>query len=206
MPETMHCELVTLQAVYDLSYQLACQVRDSGYRPDLVVAIARGGFAPARFVCDFLGIRDMTSIKVQHYGAGARKEARAWVKYPLAADIEGQRVLVVDDVNDTGDTLVVAREHLLETAPAEVRTAVLHEKATSPVHADYHAAEVLEWRWIIYPWARVEDIGGFVRRMQPPPDDNATVRRRLAEDYGLTLDAAETERILSLMQAWEETP
>jgi len=206
MPATMHCELVTLQAVYDLSYQLACQVRDSGYRPDLVVAIARGGFAPARFVCDFLGIRDMTSIKVQHYGAGAQKEARAWVKYPRAADIAGLQVLVVDDVNDTGDTLVVAREHLLEAAPAEVRTAVLHEKATSPVHADYHAAEVLEWRWIIYPWARVEDIGGFVRRMQPPPDDNATVRRRLAEDYGLTLDAAETERILSLMHAWEETP
>jgi len=204
MPEGMRCELVSLQAVYDLSYQLACQIRDSGFAPDVVVAIARGGFAPARFVCDFLGIRDMTSIKVQHYGAGAQMEERAWVKYPLAADIRNQRVLVVDDVNDTGDTLVVARDHLASAGPTEVRTAVLHEKATSPVHADYHAAEVLEWRWIIYPWARVEDIGGFVRRMQPPPADGEAARARLSEDYGLELDTAEAERILSLMHVWED--
>jgi hypoxanthine phosphoribosyltransferase len=204
MPKAMQCELVSLQAVYDLSYQLACQIRDSGFAPDVVIAIARGGFAPARFVCDFLGLHDMTSIKVQHYAPGAQKEERAYVKYPLGGDIRGQRVLIVDDVNDTGDTLVVARHHIEAAGPAEVRTAVLHEKATSPVHADYHAAEVLEWRWIIYPWARVEDIGGFIRHMDPPPQDTEAVRKQLRKDYGIDIDTAETERILSLMHAWED--
>ena len=205
MSERIPCELVTLQAVYELSYQLACQIRDSQFAPDVVIAIARGGFVPARFVCDFRGLHDMTSIKVQHYAPGAEKEDKAYVKYPLGGDIHGQRVLIVDDVNDTGDTLIVARRHIQAAGPAQVRTAVLHEKATSPVHADYHAAEVLEWRWIIYPWARVEDIGGFIRRMDPRPGDTAAIRERLRQDYGIDIDAAETERILSLMEAWEDT-
>ena len=199
MPATMHCELVTLQAVYDLSYQLACQVRDSGYRPDLVVAIARGGFAPARFVCDFLGIRNMTGIQVQHYGAGAQKEARAWVKYPLAADIAGLRVLVVDDVNDTGDTLRIARAHLQGFAPAEIRTAVLHEKTSSPLRADYAVQTLTEWRWIIYPWAVVEDVGGFLRQMRPAPTDAADADARLRSEYDLALPPRQLELLLELL-------
>ena len=121
------------------------------------------------------------------------------MKFPLTGGVKGKRVLIVDDVNDTGDTLVVARAHLDEFHPAEVRTAVLHEKATSPVHADYHAAEVLEWRWMIYPWARVEDIGGFIRAMDPPPADTDEVIARLKDEYAIEIDRAEAERIQSVM-------
>jgi uncharacterized protein len=198
MPRIMRCELVPLQAVVDLSYQLACQVRDSDFSPDVVVAISRGGFIPARFICDFLHLHDMTSVKVQHYAAAARKEARAYVRYPLSGDVRGKRVLIVDDVNDTGDTLMAAREHVESAGPAEVRTAVLHEKANSPVHADFHVAEVLEWRWIIYPWARVEDIGAFILDMDPPPANEDEIHQRLKADYGIVVEAAELQRILSL--------
>ncbi|WP_018952534.1 phosphoribosyltransferase [Thioalkalivibrio sulfidiphilus] len=204
MPTPMRCELISLQSVIDLSYQLACQVRDSGFRPDLVVAVARGGFVPARYLCDYLHLQDMTSIKVQHYTGPAKMEAKAWVKYPLSGDVQGKRVLIVDDVNDTGDTLVVARTHVEAAGAAEVRTAVLHEKATSPVHADFHVAEVLEWRWIIYPWARVEDIGGFIRDMDPPTADEAQIKDRLRADYGIHLEDAELQRILSLIRIPEQ--
>ena len=46
----MHCELITLGKVYDLSFRLALNIRESRYKPDLIVAIARGGFVPARFL------------------------------------------------------------------------------------------------------------------------------------------------------------
>ncbi|MGE5154522.1 MAG: phosphoribosyltransferase [Bdellovibrio bacteriovorus] len=199
MVEKLRCELVSNEAVYDLAWTLAERVRASGFRPDLVVAISRGGFTPARVLCDVLGLFNLTSIRVVHYRGPADKEPQATVKYPLCIPVEGQRLLVVDDVNDTGDTLQAARAHLDSLGPAEVRTAVLHEKVGSPVRADYAAGTIDEWRWLIYPWAVVEDVGGFLGRMEPPPGDAAAARERLRLDYGLEVPDALVRRLLALV-------
>jgi len=201
MAEKLRCELVSCDTVYDLAYTLAAKVRASGFLPDLVVAISRGGFTPARVLCDALGIFNLTSIRVVHYSRAATREPEAIVRYPLCIPIAGLRVLVVDDVNDTGDTLRVARVHLESLGPAELRTAVLHEKVGSPVRADYAAGTIHEWRWLIYPWAVVEDVGGFLGQMDPIPVDAAEADRRLREDYGLQMLLPQIERLLGLMAA-----
>jgi uncharacterized protein len=198
MTEKLRCELVSSETVYDLAWTLAERVRGSGFAPDLVVAVSRGGFTPARALCDVLGIFNLTSIRVAHYRAPATKEPMATVRYPLCVPVEGLRVLVVDDVNDTGETLRAAREHLESLGPAEVRTAVLHEKTGSPVRADYAAGCIGEWRWLIYPWAVVEDVGGFLGRMEPAPQDAAEADRRLRMDYGLEVPTPLLERLLRL--------
>ena len=199
MAEKLRCELVSNEAVYDLAWNLAERVRASGFAPDLVVAVSRGGFTPARVLCDVLGLFNLTSIRVVHYRGPADKEPVATVRYPLCIPVEGQRVLVVDDVNDTGDTLRAARAHLESLGPAEVRTAVLHEKVGSPVRADYAAGTIDEWRWLIYPWAVVEDVGGFLRRMEPSPRDAADADRRLRSDYGLEVPAPLLARLFTLI-------
>lgn len=199
MAEKLRCELVSNEAVYDLAWTLASRIRGSGFGPDLVVAVSRGGFTPARVLCDLLGLFNLTSIRVVHYRGPADKEPAATVRYPLCIPVEGQRVLVVDDVNDTGDTLRAARAHLESLGPAEVRTAVLHEKLGSPVRADYAAGTIGEWRWLIYPWAVVEDVGGFLRRMEPGPKDAAEADRRLRSDYGLEVPAPLLKRLIGLV-------
>ncbi len=201
MEEPFYCELISLDIVYDVSWALGKAVRESGYDPDVVVAVARGGFVPARFLCDFLGISDMTSLKIQHYAPGAAKERRAWIKYPVGGDIHGKRALVVDDVNDTGDTLKLAVDHLKSLGVAEIRTAVLHEKQTSAVRADYRAVDVLDWHWIIYPWAVVEDVGGFVARMEPPPANAREAGTRLAEEYGIQIPQRRLSMIMGIVSA-----
>ena len=198
MAEKLHCELVSWETVHNLAWTLADKVRVSGFAPDLVVAVSRGGFTPARVLCDVLGIFNLTSIRVVHYRGAADMESTATVRYPLCIPIQGQRVLVVDDVNDTGDTLRAARVHLELLGPAEVRTAVLHEKVSSPVRADYAAGTVVEWRWLIYPWALVEDVGGFLHQMDPPPASSAEADPRLRADYGLEVPAAQLARLLAL--------
>jgi hypoxanthine phosphoribosyltransferase len=198
MAERMDCELVALEEVYELSWTLASKVRRSGYDAEVVVAIARGGFPPARFLCDFLGIPDMACIQVQHYAPGAQQEARARIRFPLGGDVRGLRVLVVDDVNDSGDTFRAALDHLADSGAAAIRTACLHEKTTTVTPADFRAVEVREWHWIIYPWAVMEDVGGFLRRLPSVPSAEEAAQH-LEETYGIRLARRQLERVLELL-------
>lgn len=193
------CEVISWNRFYALARKLARQVRDSGYRPDLIVAIGRGGYVPGRVLSDFLGQMDLTSFKIEHY-RGTQKQSAARVRYPLAADITGRKVLVVDDVSDTGDTFAVALEHLSSRGtPAEVRSAVLHHKTVSAYVPDYFVHKVVKWRWIIYPWAVAEDLSGFIRAMQPRSADVDEIAERLAADHDVRVPRSVLLDILALV-------
>jgi len=178
-------ELVSWEIFYDMARQLAFMIHDDNYRPDIIIAIARGGYTPARILSDYLGIMDMTSFKVKHY-LSTQKEPFARIEHPLAADVSGQKILLVDDVSDTGDTFEVAINHINEcTDPAEVRTAVLHHKIVSKYKPDYYTREVKEWHWITYPWAIMEDMTAFIKKMQPAPDNAEQVAQQLRAEHNI---------------------
>jgi hypothetical protein len=190
MAEPMRCEVVSWSAVHALARRLAAKIADSGYRPDLIVAIGRGGYVPGRLLSDWLGIMDLTSFKIEHYRHAAKQHA-ARVRYPLPESVAGRRVLLVDDVADSGETFAVAAEHLRERGPpAEARSAVLHYKTVSPCRPDFFARTVRDWRWILYPWAVMEDAGSFIGAMEPPPASLEEAARRLAAERGVRLPRA----------------
>ena len=97
------------------------------------------------------------------------------------------RVLIVDDVNDSGDTLQLATEHILSFQPLEVRTAVMHDKHVTQYKVDYFAKNIIKWRWLIYPWAINEDINGFIARLSPPPKTLSESQQRLAEQFDIKI-------------------
>jgi hypoxanthine phosphoribosyltransferase len=164
-PESFPCQLVSWREAYLLAKSLAKSVKASGFCPDLVVAIGRGGFVPARTVCDLLLMERLTSMKVEHYGLSAQMKDEVVIRYPLAVDVRGLGLLIIDDVTDTGDTLKTAVGYVQGLGPAEIRTGVLQHKTTSSFQPDYSADVVREWRWIIYPWAAHEDLVGFTERV-----------------------------------------
>ena len=193
----MRCELISWSEVQRLCLRLAKLVRESDYRPDIVVAIGRGGYVPARLLCDYLDIMALTSIKIEHYLSGSYKQEQAVIRYPLCSAIENQRVLLVDDVNDSGDTLDVALQHLHSFQPREVRTAVMHHKACTHFTVDYQAKRITKWRWLIYPWARVEDISDFMQRLTPVPKNLQEAQQQLSLQYDIKISRQE------LKQLWE---
>jgi uncharacterized protein len=185
MHKGIPCELISWKRFYQLARKLSRLVRESGFQPDMIVAIGRGGYLPARILSDHLAIFDLTSIKVEHYH-GVHKERKAKVRYPLTAQIAGKRVLLVDDVSDSGDTFQTAIRHLLERGElAELRTAVLHHKRVSSFVPDYYVEEVIEWRWITYPWAVIEDFTSFLREMESRPGSAAEFAAYLLEQHGI---------------------
>ena len=187
MKAKLQCDLVSWSSFYSLSRRLCHRIHDAGYRPELIVAVGRGGYMPARIISDFLHILNLTSFKIEHY-SGTQKKTSAVVRYPLARGVAGKKVLLVDDVCDTGDTFELAGRHIMaHLEPEEVRSAVIHFKKTSSFIPDYYAKRMLKWRWIIYPWAAAEDISEFIRQMEPQPQTVEEIRQKLALDYGLRI-------------------
>lgn len=152
---------------------------------------------PGRVLSDLLGLMDLTEFKVEHY-RGAHREASARVRYPLCAPVAGRRVLLVDDVSDTGDTYRVAIAHLAERGPPlEIRTAALHHKTVSTFEPDFYGAKVVRWRWLIYPWAAIEDLSGFVGAMAPRPHGIDAIAERLRSDYGIRVARSLLEDVIA---------
>ena len=174
------CYFVSWDKAYSLGRKIACKIKKSGFIPDLVIGVARGGLVPARIVCDFLDQKELTSIKVEHWGI-ATTHGAARIKFPLPKeiDISGKRILVVDDVADTGDTYQVILGHLNKKSPAEVRTAVLQYKTCSAFVPDYWGEKHDAWKWIIYPWALYEDMTEFIKRVLVRPMTQEDIRKGL---------------------------
>lgn len=189
LPDTFPCELITWERSTTLAKHLADVIRNSGYEPDIIVAIGRGGYVPARVVCDYLLHEMLTSIKIEHWGEAAFERPETVIRFPLAIDVTGAHLLVIDDVTDKGDTLTAAVSYLRGCGAAEIRTGVLQHKGTSGFLPDYYAEMVTDWRWIIYPWAVYEDISGFVLRiLKKGPATEEEILEGLTQDFNITAE------------------
>lgn len=145
-------EVLTWSAFGDASRELATQVAESGYRPGIILGVARGGLLPAATMAYALDVKNVFMMSVEFYtGVDERLDFPAMLPPLLnAVDIAGARVLVVDDVADTGGTLKLVVDFCTEHV-AEVRCAVLYEKPRSIIKCEY------VWRrtdrWVNFPWS-----------------------------------------------------
>lgn len=132
--------------------ELARTVAEDGYQPDMILAIARGGLFIAGSLGYALSVKNLYVMNVEYYtGVDERLEVPVMLPpYVDFVDLEDAKILIADDVADTGHTLAMVRDHCLERV-AEVRSAVLYEKPSSVVSCEY------VWRhtdkWINFPWS-----------------------------------------------------
>ncbi|AKB80768.1 Xanthine-guanine phosphoribosyltransferase [Methanosarcina barkeri 3] len=194
---SFRCELISFNEVLKLSKILARKIKASGYIPDLIVAVGRGGYVPGRLVSDFLLFSDLTSMKIEHYTRAADTLEETRIKFPIPENISGKKILIIDDVTDTGETLKLAADYVLSLNTTDVRTAVLQHKTCSAFTPDFYAQKILKWRWIIYPWARYEDLAGFAEKiLQNRPLDLPQIIAEFKHRYELDLKEFELLEIL----------
>lgn len=150
-------EILTYELFGQSIGELARQVADSGFEPDILLGIARGGLVPAGALAYALDCKNLFTISVEFYtGVDERLDVPVMLPPFLdARDLDAARVLVVDDVADTGRTLELVHQFCAGHV-AEARTAVLYQKPQSIITADY------AWRrtdqWINFPWSSEEPV------------------------------------------------
>jgi hypoxanthine phosphoribosyltransferase len=148
-------------------------------------------------VSDYLHIKDIATIKVEHWGIAATPDEKAVLKFPLNADIRKKRVLLVDDISDTGDTLKVSIPYLESFAPEEIKSATLLHKTTSRIAPDYFVRKITRWRWVIFPWHVWEDLTLFIKEITAERPRSATnVHRELKDRFSLDVSASMVREIL----------
>jgi hypoxanthine phosphoribosyltransferase len=140
---------------------LAKQIVGDGYRPDIVLAIARGGLLVGAALGYALGVKNTFTMNVEFYTGVDERLPMPMILPPIPAlvDLEDARVLVADDVADTGRTLALVREFCAGKV-GETRTAVLYEKPSSIVRCDYVWRRT--GRWIDFPWSAEAPVAASV--------------------------------------------
>jgi len=179
----MKCKLVSWDEIVEMCRALASKIEDDSYIPDTIVGLARSGFVPSRLLSDLLAVTDLVALKVEHWldTTGEHKE-EATIPYKTPFRLEGKRVLVVDDIVDTGKSMSVSVEYLRQFNPSTLKTAVMQYILTSEHKPDYYAVKVEGWTWFVYPWNLYEDLGNLSSRLMKAAGKPLTLQE-LAEGF-----------------------
>jgi len=126
----------------------------------VIIGLTRGGWVPARLLCDQLGVKKLYAIKTEHWGVTANPDGKALLTQELGSDVKGLNVLVVDDITDTGESLGLALEHVRGKGPGALTSVTLLHITHSKLRPDLFAKEVPkeDWAWFIFPWNVHEDL------------------------------------------------
>jgi hypoxanthine phosphoribosyltransferase len=190
LPDDFTCTVTNWEYIYGRCRAVADEVKRSGFEPEVVVALARGGWFAGRCLCDFLGLDDLTSLKMEHYVGTAAKSGEPEIRYPMPeGSVDGKNVLIIDDIADTGGSIEHAREYVTDREPDEVRTATLQLLGTSDFEPDYVGERLDGWAWIVYPWNFIEDmidlVSGVMERTDREAVSTEAIRDLLADHHDL---------------------
>lgn len=186
--------ILSWEEVYNLTLQLSERIVDSGYELDILVGIARGGWIPARILSDVLYARSLQNIRIEYYTDVAVRGREPNITQPISGSMKGKKVLIVDEVADTGESLYHAIEHVKSLGAKEIRSAVLHLKPASRVIPNYYMVETT--RWTVYPWEHRETIIALVKMFKKEDSTRSMKEIRTKLVFEVGFDPAVTDYFL----------
>ncbi len=183
--------------IYDMLIELARRVKDSGFRPDLIIGVSRGGWAPARIMSDLLENANTASIRIEFYLAPGVTARKPVISQAVMVPVKGVNVLVVDDVSDTGESLKVAVEHLDAGGAKAIKTATLFYKPQSIFKPDFFIVQTEQW--IIFPWERVENTRRLLDEAEKKGKPLSSVRETLT---GAGIEGSVVEKLIEYVRLY----
>jgi hypothetical protein len=148
--------------MYDMLLNLTEKIRKNGFKPDIIVGVSRGGWPPARVLSDLMGNPNLANVRAEFYLGVAETKGEPTLTQPVSVAVDGKKILLVDEVADTGKSLKLVKKHLTENGATEVKIATVYYKPWSIIKPDYYEKETRHW--IVFPWEIKETIRKIVKK------------------------------------------
>jgi hypoxanthine phosphoribosyltransferase len=192
LPTNTTYEVPSFNQIYEL---LLCQAQKifGAYKPDEVVGIARGGLIPARILVDLLETPQLSILQVEFYTNISQTHPKPLLKHPLTASVAHKKVLLVDDIADTGQSLQFAKTYLQTQGAREIKTATLYKKPHSTLTPDFYEKQTCSW--VVFPW----DVKETLRKIIQRPDGKGALDLEVAKLVKAGLPKKLTEQLLKDM-------
>jgi hypoxanthine phosphoribosyltransferase len=168
-------EVPTWNQIYEMLLCQAQKIKTQNYKPDLIVAIARGGAVPARILSDLLETPNLSFMQIEFYINISQTLQEPILKQTLTTNVAGKKILLIDDISDTGKSLKLAKTHLQHQGAIEIKTATLYEKPQSITTPDFYEKQTNNW--VVFPW----DIKETLRKIIHNPLGKRILNQELAK-------------------------
>ena len=155
-------EVPTWNQIYTMLLNMAEKIRRDGFKPDVIIGVSRGGWPPARVLSDLLDNPNLANVRAEFYLGVAETKGEPTLTQPVSVNVKGKKVLVVDEVADTGKSLKLVKEHLTERGASEIKIATVYYKPWSIVKPDYYERETS--LWIVFPWEVKETVKKIIKK------------------------------------------
>lgn len=136
--------------IEDAVFHIGEALVKNNYIPDVIVAVLTGGIIPAKLLSDLLDIKTIRYIEIKFYRSVGMTVNKPVIRSVYTDSLEGKKVLIVDDVSDTGETLESVSNILTMFNPSKILSATLYLKTWSKRIPDFYYKQVD--KWIIFPW------------------------------------------------------
>ncbi len=153
--------------------KLTAMIKKSGFEPDILIGVSRGGLIPVAILSDRLGV-ESEIVGVKYYRGVKETKDKPEITQPILSNLGGKKVLIVDDVADLGHSLQLVKNYVQEKGAKEVRICTLHYKPWSVVKPEYFVEKTEAW--IIYPWEVKETLTDLFKKLKEKGLTNSEAR------------------------------
>ena len=164
MAANIEYEVPTWNQIYDMLLSQTQKIQNRNYKPDIIIAIAKGGLIPARILTDLLETQELGYIQIEFYTDINQTRQEPILKQNLTNQVFGKKTLLVDDIADTGRSLKLAQTHLQQKGASHIKTATLYQKPQSTTTPDFYEKQTTSW--VVFPWETKETLRKIIQRQQ----------------------------------------
>jgi hypothetical protein len=161
---SLEFEIPSWEQIYEMLIELADRIRRNGFEPDVIVGVSRGGWAPARVMSDLLENPELANVRAEFYLGVAETKGEPVITQPVSTSVKGKKVLVMDDVADTGKSLRLVKTHILNEGATDIKIATIYYKPWSVLTPDYYKKKTS--LWVVFPWERKETIRNILKKYE----------------------------------------
>lgn len=174
---------VSWEATGKYMVDLAKSIIRQGKTFDRIIALAKGGLTWSRMLSDYIAVERLSSIQISFYDNIAKTKRSPVIIQSLPISIHGEKVLIFDDIADSGETLTLATTYAKQHGAKDITTATLAVKKWTKTLPDFYAFTSSEW--IIWPY-EVRETMGLLKKMWTERGDSASTMKKHLREIGIS--------------------